>query len=79
MYVDRRNNRPINASNIIWILACNALNVAIVAYFERRDVSTITYLETGHTVAAGLQDRLAHVLRAKFGVKCPDIGLLLHY
>jgi len=79
MYVDRRNNRPINASNIIWILACNALDGVIVAYFDRRDVSTITCLETGHTVAAGLQDRLAHVLQAKFGVECPDIGLLLHH
>lgn len=67
--MDRRNNRPINASAIIWILACNALDETIIGYFEKRDVSTVLCQETGHSVAAGLQDQLAHVLEGKFEVR----------
>ena len=58
-----------SASSIIWILACNALDETIMAYFEHRDVTTMMCAETGYSVAAGLQNRLAHVLEAKFGLR----------
>ncbi|KAK5658636.1 hypothetical protein OQA88_2029 [Cercophora sp. LCS_1] len=66
-YVDRRNNRPINASGVIWVVACNTLDETVMGYFENRDVSSILCSDTGHSVAAGLQDRLGRVLEAKFG------------
>jgi hypothetical protein len=68
-YVDRRDERLINASRIIWILACNALDQVITDYFKKRDVSSISSPEVGHSVASGLQDRLTSTLEAKFGVR----------